>query len=100
MLSANMLGHRGPRFLKEAVNGSPQGIDVHAMSAFSIIALDDSQGHCPLGYLPVSFGTFAAPANEPGIPSSPIYGSYPIAAAAQITRFEWGVYGFSNGHFV
>ena len=100
MLPSNMTGHRGPRLPQEAVPAPPQRVDVHVMTAFSTIAIDDSYGHCLLGCSPVTFGTFDVSTNNPCRSSSPKYGSFPTAAAAQITRFEWGVYGFSNGHFV
>ena len=100
MLPSNMPGHRGARLPREAVTAPPQGVDVHTMSAFSTIAIDDSCGHCLLGCSPVRFGTFGASVDESRRSSSPRYGSFLTAAAARMTRFEWGVYGFSNGHFV
>ena len=65
MLPSNMPEHRGPRLPEEVVPAPPKGVDIHAMSAFFTIAIDNSCGHCLLGCSPVTFGTFDVSVNEP-----------------------------------
>ena len=100
MLPENMPGFCGPRVkMPKMDEETATTVDVAATSLISQITLNDSNGHDCLEQVPVRFGQFSTSvlaASAAG--ATCLYNSNLPAAAQQICRFSWAVYGFS-GHF-
>jgi hypothetical protein len=100
MLPENMPGFRGPRIkTPKPDEEATASVDFAVTSLISQILLNDSNGHDCLEHVPVRFGQFSPSvmAANAAVATS-LYNSDLPAAAQQISRFSWAVYGFS-GHF-
>ena len=95
-LSENMPYFRGPRLPPTADTPPTVPNPVHASIA---AASAPTIGFQHLSNHAVRFGTYSESLPGTVHPSRPLYNSDVTVAASILSKFDWAVYGFNNGHF-
>jgi hypothetical protein len=92
----NMPYFRGPRLPKEAADAADFPPGVHIPMP---INGKPRLGFQNLSNYAVHFGTYAGPRTGHAHTARPLYNSEITVAASILSKFDWAVYGFNNGHF-
>jgi hypothetical protein len=95
-LPENMPYFRGPRLPTEAATPTNPHNPVHAsiiVNRAQMIGLQHLSNHA------VRFGTYSEPRTGHVHSTRPLYNSDVTFAASILSKFDWAVYGFNNGHF-
>jgi hypothetical protein len=92
----NMPYFRGPRLPKEVADAADSLTGVHISMP---IDGEPSIGFQNLSNYAVRFGTHAGPRPGHAHTARPLYNLDVTVAASILSKFDWAVYGFNDGHF-
>ncbi len=87
---------RGPRLHKEAATPADSQNLVHTSIAFNGVP---TIGFQHLSNHAIRFGAYSVPRTGHAHTTRPLYNSDVTVAASILSKFDWAVYGFHDGHF-
>jgi hypothetical protein len=87
---------RGPRLPKEAANAANLPPGVHIPMP---INGEPRLGFQNLSNYAICFRTYAGPGTGQALTARPLYSLDITVAASILSKFDWAVYGFNDGHF-
>jgi hypothetical protein len=108
-LPENMPNFHGPRLLKAVANAPNLISEEPLVVPPTVLPLDSCQPAGPdaapaVGFqhcsnYAVQFGWCAVPRGQDATRAKVLYNSHITAATSILSKFDWAVYGFNNGHF-